>query len=976
MTLSEKGYIGLNERLLSEYEREEILDVSRETIVESQYVYFNSTNKGELLVYNRLSNTLLRVDDYSMVEYRLPELYKQEFSSRPLCMLFYTRDEPSMENEKRDNTEGCFSYVLDDIDRSRKVLVYRKIRIVASGVFGEISGDKCEYSWKESEYSECLVSLNDEELRGIVWWNFELNVLNLNNPGPSLGAGSDRATHNEVKSEPSLLLVTSEKLRLYALKENNISLIWEFSAKNLRMWYSIEFQCVLLQVSQNKLLPYVNIGLGEDQKPVKLQALELSISKTLSQEDILLINIYNNLYCMHIDCTNSRISLRDLLNHENCDLVLDINDSFKEFSVAKLDNLLVVLNLHGNKEFSIYDIKLLLDKRSLSEEEESGNGDGSGDGDVSGGESNCIGDSLNDGYYIVPSLFADRFKKNTVICMYGYSDTDYYRRLVYDNREVLESSTVLLLNSSANLVMRIFLNKIQYSKLILLERELIGSLVSTGTRRDEKLQLLPFVVNRSFSSDEGNKWDSEFTNRVKELYELEKERNDSLRQKNIMSLVMYVLELVKLKLDLKQKTKRVVHLLLLDMLLYLKNEPLLHTLLQYHVIQDSNKVLIELFNLYLHNVDLEDEKKKVRFELELNGSVDDRCCRCFNKTSFRENYFLLKNKLWLEQMCLDVAYRLGNVSVVVRVLMIRKEYRRIIGFLRLHSQQKILFDLNDGFEVLEEAILRASGNSDASKFPIHAILYKIGTDIDELECDPNVLIDLIKETKSWLNDYNDQIELIRGKINYFKENKAKIGCEKVNVFIIGKPNLLKCSVWLPELIHSDSNERDKEDCHVEKAASVVQGTCYFCSENGDGVSDEDNQHRSPNDEKPQTTENKDSRVCDNYLQGGCLDSVSDRNNSNFHSTFESVYVSAVESNETLTNNSTNEDYVPENRDVKVNSDYNRDGVNRTVLPSSGKSPILHLQSKLFVQNEYDELDSPFSSYASSSSSQSSFNSYE
>ncbi|KAK6590329.1 hypothetical protein RS030_162539 [Cryptosporidium xiaoi] len=983
MILSDKGYIGLNDRLLNEYEKEEALDtVSEESIIDSQYVYFNSTNKGELLVYNKLSNVLFRVGDGTIVEYELPELYKQEFDSRPLHLLLYVKDElsQSLEKEKID-TEGYLSYILEDFGDSRKILVYRKIRIVGNKVYN----GKCIYNWIENEYMECKISLNDEELRGIIWWNFDLNFLHSNNLELFLNLDdNNESIENNSQKDPSILLITSEKLRLYSLKDRSITLNWEIVEKNSRVWYNIEFQCVLLQVSQNKLLPYVNIGLKEDQRPVQLQTLELSINNNLLQKDILLISIYNNLYCMHIDNENSRISLRNLLNHENSDLVLDINDSFKEFNVIKLDNLIIVLNLHGDKTFSIYDIKLLLSKKNtkkgLSEHEcsKSSNIEDSNDSERN---SRHDKDSMSDGYYIVPSLFTDRFKKNTIICMYKYDNTNYYKRLAGDNRNALDSSTIVLFDSSMNLVMRIFVNRIQYSKLILSEKELLGSLVNINGKKGEKLQLLPFVLNRTFISYGNNTWDFEFINRIRELYEIEKKASSSgsssgnNNNRNIMSLVMYVLELIKLKLDVKQDIKNIFYWLLLEMLFYMKNEPLLHNLLQYHIIHDSNRLLIELFNLYLYNTNSENEKKKVRFELDF--CENEKCITCSNKISLRENYFSLKNKLWLEQICLDVAYRLRNIDIITKILMIRREYREIIKFLRFNSQQKIVFNLNDDFKVLENAILKSSKKSQASKFPIYTILYKVGTDIDELNCNPNILIDLIKQVKCWINDYNCQIDLIMDKVSLFKQKNSDNKFEKVNVFIIGKPNLHKCSVWLPELIDLDTSERngwnegEGDDCNSITSSDGCDCDYIFCCKS-DGIHHGEHQHGYFTDDKSIGSKSELDIYDDNFRRNCQCEPESDKNNLNFYSTYESVYVSAVESNETLTNNPINDGRIIENKDIETYS--SNDNLNKSILNNSGKSPILHLQSKILIQNEYDELDSSSSSYTSSS--RSSFNSYE
>ncbi|OII72959.1 uncharacterized protein cubi_02190 [Cryptosporidium ubiquitum] len=919
--VSKLGYLEVDEETLNKYEKEEKLDIKQELLVESQYIYFNSTNEGDILIYNKLSNVLFRLNSNEIFEYQLPKLYETEFSCKPLYLIMYINTK-----EETNNYIIFLAYIQQDDINSQKLLVFREINVEKD----EDNGN--HYKWNEIDYIETKIHIeNNQILRGIIWWEDSPNDEEFKDQYRVLNSNQQKNSFNG-ECYPSILMITNHKLILFSLKEHGIHPIWQINENNLQLWYNMEFQCLLLQTGTNILTPFINIGMNPKQKPIKLQPLELILNSEIRQQDIFLLNVYQNLYCVHIDYSNKRISLRDLFNQDSSDLVLDIGDTFQEFTLMVIDNIIVVVNLHGKKIFGLFDIKLVKDNNNSSKKNKLNSSQNQSE---NGNSSNLCH------YYIVPTLFSDEFNDNTIICLYENNKNEIYMKSLKKIKSYhLNNYYIILINSSCNLVIKLDLNKIQYSRLGLCSKLLIDNIIitknniNTGVSNDknngyddivniEKMDILPFISNRSLS------WDNVLLEKIKLLFNKEKEHimnkendhnNYTITYPKILTLLM---EIIKVKIDLKIKISQEYYSILLEIILLIKRESLLQYVLQYHIIEDSNKILKELYNMYLFNKDEEKlpnetNRGHVRFNSKVldehdNNNVHHHC-------NYTSKYFKIKNISWLEQICLDTAYRMNNIKILVDILIYRKEYRRAIKILREKCEQKVIVNINNKEISIKKIILTLSKNNQACKYPIYNILYTLGNDIEYQKNDQSLLGDIIKEIQNWINEYFDQVNKINEVILNNRTDSNSI--EKYNFSIVGKPKIDKCNIWLPELINlKDLNENDDEnttisDCEVEKNNS--------------------------------------------------------NNNANY-STFESIYISATESNEAF--------IIADNDEKQNNSSCNEDTL-KSISDSdfinnnnNGKSPLLHHEpgflslSSIYIKNSSDS-----SSYTSDSSS--SFNSYE
>ncbi|KAF7458504.1 hypothetical protein HWI79_968 [Cryptosporidium felis] len=912
-SISELGYLHLDEKTLLDFEKEEKLDISHETLIDSQYIYFNSTNYDELLIYNKLCNSLLKINRHFVCEFNLPKLYLDEFSTKPEFLILYLNNKIGDRNYSRKQPESyCFgnSYLAyvqkENINSDKKLLVFRKIKITQSNIheegysfddrFGKENRD-IFYSWNEIDYIETKINFEtDRLLRGIVWWE-ESNDIN------------NSLTSSEYETCPSIVVVTDTRFILYSIKDNGIYPVWQIVENNLEFWYNMEFQCILLQTKPNVLVPFINIGMNQEQRPVKLHSLELAIESNLQFKDIFLLNIYKNLYCAHLDYSNKRISLRDLFNQSSFDLVLDIGEQFQDFTLVLVEDIIIVMNLHDKKIFGLYDIKLL-EKRKQ--------------GPVNPGNSNIDSTLSSCNYYIVPSIFSDKFKDNTVVCLYNQIEDNLnaYKKSIKKIGDHLNNFNILLLNSSLNVVIKLDFNKIQYSKLNLSVDKLIENIIGTKSNpcnvNIERLDLIPFIFNR------GPIWGQVLLGKLEVLINHGKE--DSNNQKETFSkLLTLLLEIIKVKLDLKAKIENDYYWMVLDLILFCKKEPLLQYVLQYHIIEDSDMILNELYKLYLFNRDSvqmpQDSRTKpdihVRFEDNyLDSASELKELKIANKSL---QYFKLNNKVWLEQFCLDSSHRLGNINILVSILINRKEYRRVIELLRDRSRQRVIINVNNREISIKKIILTLSNNNKACKYPIYNLLYEIGTNVQDQRDDPNLLKDVIEEIQSWVSCYINQVDQLSDLISCLRTDDSNV--KKHNIIITGKPNLKKCDIWLPELIGlKDLSNEDILDSHFDDL--------------------------NPNVNSNSRVENKTNQ-----------------------STFESIYVSATESNETfITTNNKNQGSV-ENREIK-------DDDTSANAKIGGKSPLLQHEPGIISSKNLLYIENSDSSSSFSSDSSSSFNSYE
>lgn len=972
----------MDEEALSRFEKEEKLDVQQEQLIESNYIYFNSTNKGDVLVYNKLSNCLLRLSSNSekMFEYKLPKLYQLEFSDKPEHLIMYISDE----DEKSNETTIFLAYVQDDDINNQKLLVLRKVTLEKDPeqTTSTYSNDHTQLKWIEIDYIETKVQFEHSQttLRGIIWWEDSSSrpsegeaahqdgscVTPLVDPPPSLLSSS--------LGFPSILMVTSSRLTLFSLKEHGIQPVWYICEGNLQMWYNMEFQCLVLQTGPNRLTPYINVGMSPQQKPIKLQPLELILNSDLRQRDIFLLNIYQSLYCVHVDYSIKRISLRDLFSQDSPDLVLDIKGSFQEFTLVVIDNVIVVVNLHGKKVLGLFDIKLVKDGSSKgsskSKEGRSGSGTPS-----SSSQSNIGATTSSCNYYMIPALFNDELSDNAIVCLYDDSKNNVYLKSLKKIKiQNLSNYSILLVGSSNCIVIKLDLNKIQYSRLNLCSSLLIDSIITSSkdglgkTASLEKMDMLPFISNRSQSW-----WDKNLLKKLTSLIETEmgsisNHRGDvcglGSSDKAYPKSLTLLMEIIKVKLDLKLKVKPEYYDLLLELIFLLGRESLLQYTLQYHIIEDSNKILKELYHVYMLNKSDNHDKQlpnetghgHVRFSNE-EQLLHNHPSSCNQDKSENKHpkYFKINNVSWLEQICLDMAYRLNNLKILVDILMYRKEYKRVIRLLRKGSEKDVTISVNSRKIAIKTIILACSKHCQACKYPIYNILYKLGNDVKLQERDPNLLRDVVREIQKWISDYFNQVEMIQGMVSAYNRDDPSSSCGEVGKYsfsVIGRPNISKCHIWLPELINmNDLNDEDG----------------LMSSQSGDDHHDH----------------------CNNDHSNGNASGLDSNRNTNY-STLESIYISATESsNEAFIINSKPAREKPliiysscgnSLRDDSYDGDdsyRNRNNVcGGKTNRNHGKSPLLQYEPGFLASSSMYFNNCSSDSSSCSSSSSSSFNSYE
>ncbi|KAK9171887.1 hypothetical protein CmeUKMEL1_10235 [Cryptosporidium meleagridis] len=902
--VSKFGYLQVNQDELNKFEKEEKLGIKQDSLIESQFIYFNSTNEGDTLVYNKLNNCLLRINSNQIFEYQLPKLYELEFSYKPSHLIMYINTK-----EQADNYIIFLAYIQQYDDHvknhksNQKLLVLRKIHLEKQ------IGD--DYKWNEVDYIETKIHVeNNQILRGVIWWEDSSN--------------QSSSIINE-QYYPSILMITNSKLILFSLKEHGIHPLWQIHENNLQFWYNMEFQSILLQTGSNILTPYINIGMNQQQKPIKLQPLELILNAEIRQQDIFLINIYQNLYCVHVDSSNKRISLRDLFNHESSDLVLDIGEDFQEFTLLVIDNVIVVINLHGKKIFGLFDIKLVKDTNKNFSKSINSNSDKDEQPETDNNVSH---------FYLVPTLFNDELKDNTIICLYDNNKNDMYvKSLKKIKNHHLNNYHIIVVNSSCNIIIKLDINKIQYSRLNFCIELLIENILSI-----EKLDILPFISNRDVF------WDNVLLEKLKSLANQEM-NNDNDNDSNDISakpcpkVFTILMEIIKIKVEMKLKINQEYYNILLMLIFYTKRESLLQYVLQYHIFEDTNKTLKELYKLYLFNRNKSelpstkiDQEGHVRFNSKvLDGNENDQGSK----------YFKLKNVSWLEQICMDTAYRLKNVKILIDILIHRKEYRRAIKILRDKSEQKVIININNKEVSIKMIILTLSKSNEACKYPIYNILYKLGNDIRSQQDDQNLLKDVIKEVRNWINEYFDQVRSINDLISNNRRIDSNDIVEKYHFSIIGRPNINRCNIWLPELINLKDLNGSDELMNIKYTGNNSNDDDF----ENDGISDSDSDLKS---------------------------SLKDSN----CSTFESIYISATESNEKL--------IVSNFDDKKNDDDSNNSRISNSISyccnedltqnNNNGKFPLLHHEpgfislSSIYINNSSE------SSYSSDTSS--SFNSYE
>ncbi|CRG93568.1 conserved Plasmodium protein, unknown function [Plasmodium gallinaceum] len=190
--------------------------------------------------------------------------------------------------------------------------------------------------------------LNEYELLSAFW----LNNINLKDK-------------NETLSSSDFVIVTNNSIEIFKFSFDNlvISPLKKHFIKSQYCWYDENSSYIaLLSNKSHVIFPY----LLSNSNAIKLPKIELNILKNdnINKNDIEIITLYNETYCIHKDHRNGRISFRCLSSALYFDYVLDLfyNGFIYTFSI---DNLLVVFN-NSNEKVYIFDIMYKKNKGSIN----------------------------------------------------------------------------------------------------------------------------------------------------------------------------------------------------------------------------------------------------------------------------------------------------------------------------------------------------------------------------------------------------------------------------------------------------------------------------------------------------------------------------------------------------------------------------------------------------------------------------------
>uniref|UniRef100_A0A0G4HTP7 Mic1 domain-containing protein n=1 Tax=Chromera velia CCMP2878 TaxID=1169474 RepID=A0A0G4HTP7_9ALVE len=174
-----------------------------------------------------------------------------------------------------------------------------------------------------------------------------------------------------------------------------------------------------------------------------------------------------------------------------------------------------------------------------------------------------------------------------------------------------------------------------------------------------------------------------------------------------------VLEYTHSLLSLQILPHRVLQTLVFDAAVFFGEESLLQQLLQYHVLLDSAEIAKRLVGFWRRT-----------------GAA------------------------WAAQSCLDMAMRIRDWSLVVEVLIRKKEYLQVVPFLR---------------------------KTGASSFPMESFLKALSQDVKAQEYDVMLLPHVLESVAAWRRDHRRLPE------------------------VVPPPNLKGCGRWLPEIRGSDED---------------------------------------------------------------------------------------------------------------------------------------------------------------------------
>ncbi|SCO70020.1 conserved Plasmodium protein, unknown function [Plasmodium vivax] len=166
-------------------------------------------------------------------------------------------------------------------------------------------------------------------------------------------------------SSADFAVVTNLGVEIFHLSFDSLTItpLKKHLMKSEQCWYDESSSYIALLSSTHKthvIFPY----LLNNSNAIKLQKIELNIPKTepINKNDIEVVTLYGETYCIHKDYKNGRISFRCLSSSLSFDYVFDLfcNGVVETFCV---DNIFGVFN-YSNEKVYLFDIKYQRRKKS------------------------------------------------------------------------------------------------------------------------------------------------------------------------------------------------------------------------------------------------------------------------------------------------------------------------------------------------------------------------------------------------------------------------------------------------------------------------------------------------------------------------------------------------------------------------------------------------------------------------------------
>ncbi|SOV16912.1 conserved Plasmodium protein, unknown function [Plasmodium sp. gorilla clade G2] len=323
--------------------------------VEENVTHDNSQQNKKLFKKNKRSTT---ISTYSPA-YISDPVYQWEVSSSD--RIFYDK---------------INDFIIHQNVSTKALLVtdIKKNKLNYNGVYVKFDKDICEdicFCQNGSFFLYYIINPNRIEISDIlnnhnIYLNVDINKLNEYEILSVFWVYNGNIKKQEENmSSCDFVVVTNNSIEIFKISFDNLIItpLKKHFIKCKYCWYDEKssYICLLSANKTNVILPYFL----SNNNIIKLSKIELNILKNdnINKNDIEIITLYNETYCIHKDFKNGRISFRCLSSTIYFDYVLDLfyNGVIETFSI---DNLFGVFN-HTNEYVYLFDIKYNKKKNTL-----------------------------------------------------------------------------------------------------------------------------------------------------------------------------------------------------------------------------------------------------------------------------------------------------------------------------------------------------------------------------------------------------------------------------------------------------------------------------------------------------------------------------------------------------------------------------------------------------------------------------------